>query len=53
MIAEGIESEEQSQILRELNCEFGQGFWFSKPLPADQILPLLAKYSSSHSTNAE
>lgn len=53
VIAEGIESEEQSQILRELNCEFGQGFWFSKPLPADQILPLLAKYSSSHSTNAE
>ena len=52
VIAEGIESEEQSQILRDLNCEFGQGYWFSKPLPADQILPLLAKYSSSHSTNA-
>lgn len=31
-IAEGIETEAQLNILQELQCEFGQGYFFSKPL---------------------
>jgi diguanylate cyclase (GGDEF)-like protein len=34
-IAEGIETEQQLEKLRELGCEFGQGFYFSKPVPAE------------------
>ena len=34
VIAEGIESEQQKAILRKLGCEFGQGFLYSRPLPA-------------------
>jgi EAL domain-containing protein (putative c-di-GMP-specific phosphodiesterase class I) len=30
--AEGLETSGQFQQLRELQCEFGQGFYFSKPL---------------------
>lgn len=36
-IAEGIETEEQWKILRLLKCDMGQGFYFSKPLPAEEI----------------
>jgi len=34
VVGEGIASAEQYALLRELGCEFGQGYWFSKPLPA-------------------
>jgi diguanylate cyclase (GGDEF)-like protein/PAS domain S-box-containing protein len=33
VIAEGIETEEQLSHLRLMNCEFGQGYLFSRPLP--------------------
>lgn len=34
VIAEGIETEEQYNLLRELDCDFGQGYLFSRPLKA-------------------
>lgn len=40
-IAEGIETEEQWKILRLLRCHMGQGFYFSKPLPAEEMQTLL------------
>jgi diguanylate cyclase (GGDEF)-like protein len=36
--AEGIESEELAKALTELGCSHGQGFYFAKPLPADEAL---------------
>ena len=33
-VAEGIETEEQRHMLRELGCEFGQGFLFARAMPA-------------------
>ena len=35
VVAEGIETEEQAVKLLELGCEVGQGFLFSKPVPAE------------------
>lgn len=35
VIAEGIETAEQLEQLRQLNCEYGQGYFYSKPLPAE------------------
>ena len=40
-IAEGIETVNQLQILRNLNCDFAQGYLFSKPLPKEEIETLL------------
>jgi diguanylate cyclase (GGDEF)-like protein/PAS domain S-box-containing protein len=41
IIAEGIEEEGQMRELRRLGCKFGQGFYSSCPLPAEQIRRLL------------
>jgi diguanylate cyclase (GGDEF)-like protein/PAS domain S-box-containing protein len=37
VVCEGIETPEQATWLRSLECELGQGFLFSKPLPAEQL----------------
>jgi diguanylate cyclase (GGDEF)-like protein len=39
--AEGIETQDQLQRLQELACEFGQGYYFNKPLPRDAASTLL------------
>jgi EAL domain-containing protein (putative c-di-GMP-specific phosphodiesterase class I) len=36
-VAEGIELEQQRDRLRALKCRFGQGFLYSRPLPADEL----------------
>ena len=41
VVAEGIETREQYRLLRQMGCRYGQGFLFSKPLPADDISSLL------------
>ncbi len=41
-IAEGVETAEQAAHLRKLDCRFGQGYLFSKPLPAEGMNALLA-----------
>ncbi|QFY88535.1 EAL domain-containing protein [Magnetovirga frankeli] len=38
VVAEGIETQAQQQLLREINCNYGQGFVFSKPLPAEELV---------------
>ena len=35
VVAEGVETEEQSRLLRLLNCDEIQGYWFAQPLPRD------------------
>jgi diguanylate cyclase (GGDEF)-like protein/PAS domain S-box-containing protein len=35
VIAEGVETEEQASLLKEIGCDFAQGYHFSKPLPPE------------------
>ncbi|MDQ0316953.1 putative bifunctional diguanylate cyclase/phosphodiesterase [Amorphus orientalis] len=40
VVAEGVETEEQVEILRDMGCPLGQGFLFSRPLPQEEFLQL-------------
>lgn len=37
VVAEGVETEQQYAYLKSLSCDKIQGYWFSKPLPAESI----------------
>lgn len=41
VIAEGVESQEQMEILRQAGCDFGQGYYFSQPLSARDFETML------------
>jgi diguanylate cyclase (GGDEF)-like protein/PAS domain S-box-containing protein len=43
VIAEGVETFEQVALLKKLNCKYAQGYYFSKPLAADEVALLLAE----------
>ncbi|WP_423821476.1 EAL domain-containing protein [Salinisphaera sp. SPP-AMP-43] len=41
VIAEGIETEEELALLKRLGCPYGQGYWLTPPLSANQIVDTL------------
>lgn len=43
VVAEGIETQEQLDFLRDNGCQMGQGFLFSKAVPAEELSELLKK----------
>ena len=42
--AEGVETQAQLDFLRDQGCDEAQGYWFSKPVSAEQISVLLSTY---------
>ena len=49
LVAEGIESAEQLDCLRQLGCEAGQGFYFSPPVSAENCSLMLEKLRAQRS----
>lgn len=43
VIAEGIETELQKQLLLDAGCDYGQGYLFSKPVPSEEFESLITK----------
>jgi len=41
-VAEGVETEEQATLLREMGCERAQGYLWHRPMPADDVMALLS-----------
>jgi diguanylate cyclase (GGDEF)-like protein len=44
--AEGVETDEQRQILSGLGCDEAQGFFFSRPVPIEEVPELLGKWAA-------
>ncbi|WP_017660079.1 sensor domain-containing protein [Baaleninema simplex] len=49
IIAEGIEDTEQLQKLQNLDCQYGQGYWFAAPLSAEVAEELLSQWGDRSS----
>ena len=43
VIAEGVETDSQKQLLMAMGCDYGQGYFFSKPLTVDKFEVFLLK----------
>ncbi|SKB90044.1 diguanylate cyclase (GGDEF) domain-containing protein [Lachnospiraceae bacterium] len=43
VVAEGIETKEQADFLKSVNCDVGQGYFYSKPIPKDEFRKMLDK----------
>ena len=41
IIAEGVETKEQSEILKSMNCNYGQGFYFHRPMSVEAAEELI------------
>ena len=50
VVAEGVESREQFDMLMEMECSTIQGFWYSRPLPADEFATF---YMKSHDSSVD
>lgn len=46
VIAEGVESEAQLEQLKSLECEYIQGFYYAKPMPADSFIEFIKQHTA-------
>ncbi|MBW4966041.1 EAL domain-containing protein [Pseudoalteromonas sp. CR1] len=46
VVAEGVETQEQLTILKELGCDFAQGYYFSKPIPEQDLIDFSIRFYS-------
>jgi len=47
VVAEGVEEEAQAQFLKNINCDYMQGYYFAKPMPIDELDKYLANRCST------
>ena len=44
VLVEGVETDEQAQLVTELGCDLAQGFLYAKPMPANKVEEFLASF---------
>ena len=53
VVAEGIESDDQLALLRQIGCQYGQGYLFSRPLPSEQAGAFLRNTALAHGSDGD
>ena len=53
VVAEGVETLQQSSRLRSLNCDELQGFYYSRPLPEHKVEGFLGSFHAEHTTDVQ
>lgn len=48
VVAEGVESAQQVELLKQMGCDFIQGFYYSKPLPMDELIEFIKFWEVEH-----
>lgn len=48
VLAEGVETENQLEIIKGYNCDYAQGYYFSKPLHAEDLLDFILHFSKKN-----
>lgn len=48
VVAEGVESAQQVDLLRDMGCDYIQGYYYSKPLPMNELLDFLQFWEIEH-----
>jgi PAS domain S-box-containing protein len=51
-VAEGVESKAQAEMLLWLGCEFGQGWLYGRPVPAEELPGMVSRESFSQADNS-
>ncbi len=44
IVAEGVETEDQVELIKDSNVDLIQGFYYSKPMPVEQLIPFVQNY---------
>lgn len=44
VIAEGVETQQQCELLTRMGCDFAQGYWFARPMPAPEFETFMAQH---------
>ena len=45
ILAEGVETKEQADWLLALGCDYLQGYYYSKPIPPEDLVKFIVKYN--------
>lgn len=48
MVAEGVETQEQAEYLRDAGVEFLQGYYYSKPISSSAFLEFVQRFNIGH-----
>ena len=53
VVAEGVEDQESLDMLRQLGCDFAQGYYISRPLPREEFESLVRSWDAGRGFNSQ